>query len=26
MAVITTDVRPSVAGLIWREAVAKNRK
>jgi putative NADH-flavin reductase len=26
MAVITTDVRPSIAGLIWREAVAKNRK
>lgn len=23
MAVITTEVRPSIAGLIWREAVAK---
>jgi putative NAD(P)-binding protein len=23
MAVITTDVRPSIAGLIWKEAVAK---
>ncbi|MEV4515800.1 NAD(P)H-binding protein [Dactylosporangium sp. NPDC049525] len=26
MAVITTDVRPSIVGLIWREAVAGNRK
>jgi glucose-6-phosphate dehydrogenase assembly protein OpcA len=25
MAVITTEVRPSIAGLIWREAVAKKR-
>ncbi|GAA4716061.1 NAD(P)-dependent oxidoreductase [Phytohabitans rumicis] len=26
MAVITTEVRPSIAGLIWREAVAKRAK
>lgn len=25
MAVITTDVRPSIAGLIWREAIAKKQ-
>jgi putative NADH-flavin reductase len=25
MAVITTEVRPSIAGLIWREAVTKKR-
>ncbi|MEV4496996.1 hypothetical protein AB0J84_14990 [Micromonospora arborensis] len=25
MAVITTQVRPSIAGLIWREAVAKKK-
>jgi putative NADH-flavin reductase len=25
MAVITTEVRPSIAGLIWREAVAKKK-
>jgi hypothetical protein len=25
MAVITTDARPSIAGLIWREAVAKKK-
>jgi putative NADH-flavin reductase len=25
MAVITTDVRPSIVGLIWREAVAKKK-
>ena len=26
MAVITTEVRPSIVGLIWREAVAKKKK
>lgn len=26
MAVITTEVRPSIAGLIWREAVAKKKQ
>ncbi|MGN9778802.1 NAD(P)-dependent oxidoreductase [Micromonospora sp. H33] len=26
MAVITTDVRPSILGLIWREAVAKRKR
>ncbi|MFG1872885.1 hypothetical protein [Micromonospora arborensis] len=25
LAVITTQVRPSIAGLIWREAVAKKK-
>jgi nucleoside-diphosphate-sugar epimerase len=25
MAVITTEVRPSIAGLIWREAIAKKK-
>jgi hypothetical protein len=25
MAVITTEVRPSIVGLIWREAVAKKK-
>ena len=25
MAVITTEVRPSIIGLIWREAVAKKK-
>jgi nucleoside-diphosphate-sugar epimerase len=25
MAVITTEVRPSIAGLIWREAIAKSK-
>ncbi|MET7372573.1 NAD(P)-dependent oxidoreductase [Micromonospora arida] len=25
MAVITTDIRPSIAGLVWREAVARKK-